>query len=378
MRNGLIDLRDGSLIPRRYDHYISQCLDLDYDPAISPTANAPWCKFVRDIFDAPELEGGAEVVAFLQSWLGFCLTGHGAQTCCIAVGCGANGKSLLQNAMAVVLRTVTASRYIDNWSSKVFDEAANRESSNQATPELAKLEGVRLAVINETGASQSWGESWKKLVDDTAELSVRQLHCKPKIIRNTAKWLINTNHMPEVPTDDCYVRRMMILPMLMRFVDAPDSSDPHQRLKNTELQEALVGTEEARQGVLGWMVEGAKGYYKRGRKVLPSPPCCRRYKDEYVASNEWTTLFVCGKENGLTKADHMSYNDIKAAIRGLIDRRVPTNEIKKKLEELGAQEKKILVQTYESQGFGHPTPPKQRKQMVCFIRLAQGDDSDDE
>jgi phage/plasmid-associated DNA primase len=378
VRNGLIDLRDGSLIPRRYDHYISQCLDLDYDPETAPTANAPWCKFVRDIFDAPELKGGAEVVAFLQSFLGFCLTGHGAQECCIAVGCGSNGKSLLQNAMACVLRTVTASRYMNNWSSKVFDEAANRESSNQATPELAKLEGVRLAVINETAASQSWGEAWKKLVDDTAELSVRQLHCKPKIIRNTAKWLINTNHMPEVPTDACYVRRMMILPMLMRFVDAPDSSDPHQRLRDTELQEAMVGTEEARQGVLSWMVEGAKGYYARGRKVLPSPPCCRRYKDDYVASNEWTTLFVCGKDNGLTKADHMSYNDIKTAIRGLIDRRVPTNEVKKKLEELGAQEKKVLVQAYEPQGYGHPAPPQQRKQMVCFIRLAQGDDSDDE
>lgn len=353
VENGLVDLRDGTLIKREFHHCISTCLDITYDASVPPASNTAFTSFINEIFDAEGLDT-KEIATYLQVWLGYCISGHNdAQVCLILFGCGSNGKSLLQDILLTVLKTSNG-KMIDTWSSKVFDEAGTKkESANQATPELAKLEGCRIGLVNETAEGQTFGEGFKKLVDNTQSLPVRQLHQASKFIQLVTKFMMNTNHFPQIPTDPAYVRRVHVLPMLMRFVDAPNGKD--QKLKDIRLRDKMLCSPEAKQAIFNWMVEGAVQFFARDKELMPLPASCQKYKDAYINQNEWMTQFVITED----KKDCLTYEEIKETLKGFTDRNVTKRELKEKLIEAGAKEGKV-----PSVQFGG------RKMGLRFVKLA--------
>jgi putative DNA primase/helicase len=353
VQNGLVDLRDGKLIKREFHHCISSCLQLEYDASVGPESNAAFMGFIRSIFEAEGLETD-EIVTYLQVWLGYCISGYNdAQVCLILFGCGSNGKSLLQDILLTILHTSNG-KMVDTWSSKLFDEAGTRgESANQATPELAKLEGCRLGLVNETAEGQTFGEGFKKLVDNTMQLPVRQLHQASKCIELITKFMMNTNHFPQIPTDPAYVRRVHVLAMLVRFVDHPNGKD--QKQKDIRLRGKMLDTKQGKQAILNWMVQGAVWFFARNKEIMPLPASCQKYKDAYINQNEWMTQFTITED----KKDTMTYEEIKDTISGFTDRRVTKRELKEKLIEAGGKEGKV------------PNPHGGRKMGMRFVKLAQ-------
>jgi len=358
VKNGVVDLRTGKLRERRFDDYMTTALDIEYDAdKMVDVMNPDFLTFMNGIFDSQNLDTTA-VVNFMQGWLGYSLTGHTTeQKCLILFGGGSNGKSVLNRTLASVLKC-SAGRVVDEWNSKLFDDkASNKESANQASPELARLAGVRLGIINETSEGLTFGEMMKKLVDSSDTLSYRPLHKSSKTMRLTTKFMFSTNHFPNFPVDEAFVRRFLTVPMLMRFCAEPDPEKPTERGIDYGLFEKMTGTVEKKQAILNWMVEGAMRYYANGMKIQALPPCCQVYKDQYIKNNDWRHLFTVTGE----PTDYITFEDVFSEInQAMSSRSVSRKEITDKLKEMGA------VQGRKRLG--------ERGRLQCFVGIKPSTD----
>src|SRR5262249_45136643 len=67
VENGTLDLRTGEIREHRREDFITKLAPLTFDPE----ADCPlWQKFLHTVFD-----GNAELIAYLQRLVGYCLTG---------------------------------------------------------------------------------------------------------------------------------------------------------------------------------------------------------------------------------------------------------------------------------------------------------------
>ena len=100
--SGLLDLRTGKVTRKQQaDDYITQVCKEDYDPLadLKPAED-----FFKQYFPLEAYPDQAEIVFFLQQFLGYCLTLETEQQFCLVIyGKGSNGKSLLNKILHEVL-----------------------------------------------------------------------------------------------------------------------------------------------------------------------------------------------------------------------------------------------------------------------------------
>lgn len=338
--NGMVNLRDGTIRPRKFDDYCSQCLDIEYDTTVKPEQNPAFMSFVRSIFDAKELDTD-EVLDWFHHWMGYCITGYSnMEACCIYFGGGANGKSLLQEVLVNTLKCTTGSM-VDTWNYKIIDESSNVGNANSATPELAKMEGVRVGVINELADGMVLSEAFKRMIDCTEALSVRQLHQKSKIIAHTTVFNLLTNSFPHFKANYCYMRRIKVLPMLMKYCPKPDeSTNPNARLVDTSLKQRMFETAIGRRAILAWFVQGAMRFLANPKVIETQPACCEKYKEEYVRMNDYMRLFVKSDD----KKDRITIVDAIEYIRTQFEKVPSQAELTEKLKELTGCDKVCKVE----------------------------------
>jgi phage/plasmid-associated DNA primase len=353
VKNGLVCLKTGKLRERKYSDHISKCLAIDYNENARKNPNYHFLKFIYDIFDAKELNA-LEIVKYVQVWLGYCITQHNdAQKCNILFGKGSNGKGVLNDVLTTILKCDTG-KMTDSWGSSLFDDSSSKkESSNQASPELANLEGCNIGLVNETSEGLLFGEMFKKLVDNTKSLNCRQLHQESKSLELITKFMISTNDFPMFPTDTAYTRRIDVLPMLCKFTDNPDKDNKNEKVKDRKLFAKMCeGTDsfQKKQYILRWLVEGSMEFYLNGGELLPSPPCCEKYKIQHIKNNDWLSFF----EFTDNKKDFMSYEDIWNEINERIKRRdLSKAKIGLKLEEKGAKSCRVTRHGKKVRGFSY-------------------------
>ena len=331
--NGVVCLKTGKIRPRKYDDYISKVLDINYDPT---KKNALFEKFMFDIFDHPDLDANA-IKRYMQVFLGYAMTGHNkAQKCVILHGNGSNGKGVLSDIIFKVFRCKFGNPMVNSWDSKFMDDKGSKnENTNSATPELAKLKGCNIGIINETSEDMCFGEKYKKFNDNCEELSYRQLHQEPKTLLLITTFLMLTNHFPNFPIEDAYIRRTEPIPMRVSFVANPTL--PHQKQKDESLFQYMTETPELLQGILNWFIDGSKMWYANGQKLYELPACAKKEKQKYIDGNDWTLLFEVGEDNGCVKNDAIWMSDVMNTIStnfsGLA---LSKKKIIEKLTELGA------------------------------------------
>ena len=348
-RNGVLNLKTKEFRKRRYDDYLSKCLQLDYNP--DAPVNQHWHKFINDMFDATELNA-KEVVRYMQCALGYGITGKNTeQRCFIMFGKGSNGKSLLNDVITTVLRCEFG-KMTEPFNSNLFDDVSSKkESANQASPERAKLVDCCIGLVNESAQGLLFGEMFKKLVDNTASLSYRQLNMPSAKLNLITKFFMATNYFPLFPVEKAFIRRIETIPCLMTFTENP--SKPNERPIDKQLLDKMCGTTESMQGILNWFIEGASMYYANNSHIYDLPECCQVYKDNYVNKNDWTNLFA--KTDN--KNDVMSYEEIWATINAEMQRRDLTkSKITDTLIEMGFERKRKVIQKKRMYVFTHIVP----------------------
>lgn len=226
---GTVDLRTGVLRPADPADYIT--LQTAVAPAPRGTPHPKWTAFLNAATD-----GDAELQAFLQRLVGYCLTGDVTEeVLAFLYGEGGTGKGTF-------LGTVVAA--IADYAVSVPIEVFTAGTRLNLEYYRAQMAAARLVTASETEAGATWAESQiKEMTGNEAPLSGRHPYGKPFTFMPRFKIMLVGNHAPRLKArSKAMERRMRIAP----FKHKPEK--PDHDLK-AQLRAELPA-------ILRWCIEG--------------------------------------------------------------------------------------------------------------------------
>jgi len=223
---------------------ITRLADVAYDP----DATCPqYDRFLAKVQPDPAVQ------RHLACWGGVGLTGDTSlQKMAFWYGKGRNGKSTLLNAWAHIAGDYAATIPIES-----FLDQGRLKKGSEASPDLAKLVGIRMLTTSEGEAGAKIAESLIKTATGEETLTVRELHSGFFDLRVEFTLTMFGNHKPRITgTDDGIWARVVFVPWLVRIPDAEIDRGLTARLK----AEAP--------GILNRLLDGIRDYLDNGL-VLP-------------------------------------------------------------------------------------------------------------
>ena len=323
VKNGIVDLRTGTLRPRRYDDYQVNNIELDYNPE---NISNDWHEFLIELFTHPNISDTAGIVKYIQKLFGYLITKDtSGQVMLIANGNGGNGKSVVSNVFQSVFDCNMAK--IDE---SLIDKA-QKQNANAASPEIAKLFNKTTAFIEEVEDDTELGKRFKQLVDG-GKLTCRELYGSPYVFQNTTKIMMNTNYLPSFKSSDAFLRRIIILNYLNKY-SYEDEMEDGDRLRDDKKEFKLLQNKE---GILSWFVNGAVRFYNENG-VGNIHPELRAFKTELKTSNDWMNDIIFTNDPN----DRIYFKDLDETIKDVLGdnhgmkRKDITKSMKSKGAELG-------------------------------------------
>ncbi len=199
-----------------------------------------------------EIQPEAAMRAFLQDWKGYSMTGDtGEARLCLFLGRGRNGKGVLETATGYVFGDYAGSTPIET-----FTLEARSRSAGQATPELAKLPGIRALRTSEPAKGAKLDEALIKLVTGEDPLDARHLNRPFFTFFPQFKLTVSGNHEPRVSGNDEGIWSRVTLVPFGVFV-------PPER-RDTKLADKLRGEAS---GILNWMLDGLSAWMEHGLRL---------------------------------------------------------------------------------------------------------------
>ena len=243
--NGTFDLEQGRLKPHDSADLLTAQARTKYDAA----ATAPrWDRFLLEVFDGDEA-----VVAYFTALVGSAVWAD-TTTAVFGLmhGAGSNGKSVLVETLVYVFGQYAAKISADTLL------LAGAKDGAAATPDLARLRGVRLCFATEGSPGRRLNEPRIKELTGGDTIVARRLYEMPFEFKPCFRLFLSTNYLPSVQgTDHGIWRRVRLLPFMVRFEGAN---------RDDNLADALRG--EAA-GILNWALAAAAAWKAHG---LPEPP----------------------------------------------------------------------------------------------------------
>ncbi len=268
-------------------------------------ASAPeWAKFMSTVQPDDGLQG------YLQRHAGYTLTGDvSAQQFDVFFGEGANGKSTYLN----VLRGIMG-RYAQTVPVGLFLED-DRLDASQASPETARLVGVRLALASEPNKKRRLDPARIKALTGGEPIVTRALYGAFFELIPQFKPVLSFNERPAVPAaDDGTWRRLRIVPWPVQI--PPEKRIP--RFEEELLKEAS--------GILNWMLDG----FRMWREMGMVPPIeVKAATDDYRSDSDSVGEFL----RAATKHDRDAPGVAAGAIRKAYEKWCEANAI----EPIGAR-----------------------------------------
>lgn len=275
VRNGVLDLKTGRLLPAMPDLLGSRLAGAEYDRM----AECPmWLNFVHSV-----MHGDSEMVCFLQRVCGYALTGSvDEEKLFFFYGTGANGKSVFANVLLAVFAeygvTVRASLLARD----------PKGGSGDAEREKARLPGARIALMNETGQADMWDDQRTKEIVSRENISARQLYSESFEFAPSHKLFIRGNHQPgAMDGSDGFWRRIVLIGFTRQFSEAERVPDLDRQIIERELP-----------GVLTWMVDGCLAWQKGGLRVPEKVTAAvNEYRKDTDLMGEWlSSECVCSPD----------------------------------------------------------------------------------
>jgi len=259
--NGVIDLRTGELRPDARDEFVLKRCPVSFHP---DAKSETWERVIAEVTGSPfgkNYKARPEVAKYLQRFLGYACTGlTKSQVMAVWVGEGSNGKNLVIDRVMEVLGP-----YAHPVGADVLLNSKFATSGESASPTLAKLHGVRLAVMSETNEAEKFDGAKVKRLTGGGAISARPLHQPPFSYEFSAKLFLMTNAMPNLREVDEAMRGRLHILSWLRTWNRPAHTSPDPDLPDSDPDLAEKLRLEAT-GILAWLVRGATEYFKLGLK----------------------------------------------------------------------------------------------------------------
>jgi len=207
-----------------------------------------WTKALFDIFSEDQ-----ELIDFFQVFVGYSMCGKPShEVMAFFIGNGSNGKSTITGVIEKILGDYKAT--VDK---QVL--MTKRESNGQtATPALARLKGIRLAVITETREGDNIDESVVKALSGSDTITARHLHGDTFDFEATFVSWIATNHIPNIKaTDEGTWRRLWFFEFKRNFL-----AELGREKLDVNIKQRIIDNELP--GVMNWCLEGVRRYHVEG------------------------------------------------------------------------------------------------------------------
>lgn len=264
-RTGTVDLRTGEQRPHRREDMHTKVAGAGVGAVACPV----WVSFLTRI-----MGGDAEMVAFIQRVVGYCLTGSTREQCLfILYGNGSNGKSTFLDT----IRTV-----FGDYAQHARAETFVRDRKGGGIPnDVAALRGARLVTASEPEQGAQLDESLIKEMTGDAAISARFMRQEFFTFTPQFKVLLATNHRPVIRgTDHGIWRRIRLVPFLETI---------REDEKDRDLGKKLEAEADA---ILAWGIEGARLWSLHG---LQEPSAVREATDDYRADMDVLADFLAEK-----------------------------------------------------------------------------------
>ena len=257
VKNGVIDLKTGKLLPHSKERLMTKLAPVTYDK----NADCPvFKKFMQDVFiDNPE------IVGFMQKYWGYSLTGDTSeQVMAFAYGAmGSNGKSTAMELFMDLLGDYAETTASDTFALKRSEGIPN---------DIARLRGSRFVKISELKQNTRLNEALMKQTTGGDKITARFLRQEYFSFMPRFKLMILTNHKPRLTGDDPALwRRIILVPFLQHFAGKRKDKNLPQKLR------------QEFSGILNWCIEGCLRWQKEG---LAPPASVRQATKEYQAESD--------------------------------------------------------------------------------------------
>jgi P4 family phage/plasmid primase-like protien len=244
------------------EHLMTKCT------AVAPSSEqdcSQWRIFLARVTgDDPELE------AYLKRIAGYWLTGLTREHAMwFLYGTGRNGKG-------VFLNTIT--RILGDYAMTASPDTFTADGHGKHLTVLARLQGARLVVSQETEEGVPWAEARIKSVTGGDPITANFMRQDPFTFVPHFKLAIAGNHKPGLKSVDAAIRaRLNLTPFTVTI--PPSERDPG--LSEKLWQEAPA--------ILAWMIEGCAEW----REIrLAAPAIVSKATDEYFDSEDATALWI--------------------------------------------------------------------------------------
>lgn len=236
LRNGVFNLRTGTLLPHCKDYLLTAQLGFAYeDDAECPQ----WEKFISDVMVSSQIKTDPSMIEFLQEAFGYSITASTEQEISFwLIGEGANGKSTLLKVL-----------------DKLSGSAAlhlNLGMLDRDKYQLAELGGKRVIICTES-PDTTVSDSVLKAIISGDKMNVRGIFGKPFVVNPIAKVWWGMNNPPRVnDTSEGFWRKTKVIPFNRTF---------EYEERNKKLIHLLTAELP---GIFNWSLIGLKRLETRG------------------------------------------------------------------------------------------------------------------
>ena len=261
--NGTLDLRTAVLSPHKPSDLITKIIPTEFD------ASAECPRF--DAFMRHALKDDDDLITFVQKAVGMCLTGSNREQVFFCIhGPGGTGKSTFLNLIREMLGSYAMHTSTETWL------ASNK---NQATqPELARLQGTRMATAIEANFDQKLDEAKLKGVTGGEPITCRGLYQSTFEYVPQFKLWFAVNDLPAArSTADAFWRRARVITF-----DVPIEAEDRDLELDTKLKAEFPG-------ILAWAVRGCLAWQHNG---LTPPAAVRDATKQWQVKVDHLTRFV--------------------------------------------------------------------------------------
>lgn len=244
---------------RREDR-ITRMMPVHYDPEAKAER---WRAFIAESLPEAIVPGVAWAV---QKYAGLGLTGLPIQLMAFHYGLGANGKSVFLEVLARTFGALGEGLPAESITGQ------QQSAAGSASPDLARLPGVRFLRITELPQGEPLREPLVKRLTGGEKMDVRSLFKGYFAFQPQFKAHMSGNGYPTILGSDHGIwRRMAVVPWK---VTVPEE-------KRRDFEEIVCELCEEGAGILNWLIEGMEAYDREGLK-LPAAmvDATKDYRDE--------------------------------------------------------------------------------------------------